>query len=221
MTGVDTVIIGGSGLITSGTVNVNGPGGNDAISVLGDTTVIDAATITINGGDGDDTITSQVTTQTLLLQRIQRLLLMVELVQISHLWETGWYRFANLTYTISISNIEVIQLNSNLHTINATFQAADISGQSITMKADGAGDGFTVVGAAGTTTIDLSTSVIDQTLTKPLLALPITGSNATGAQTTRVRLLRIRLRVVLALTLLRLALVSTQLPVMPAMILSI
>ena len=57
MTGVDTVTIGGSGLITSGTVNVSGLGGNDAISVLGDTTVIDAATITINGGDGDDTIT--------------------------------------------------------------------------------------------------------------------------------------------------------------------
>ena len=89
-----------------------------------------------------------------------------------------------LSGTISISNIEVIQLNSNLgNNTNATFQAADISGQSITMKADGAGDGFTVVGAATTSTIDLSTLTIDQTLTKAVVGTTITGSNGTVAQT--------------------------------------
>ena len=111
---------------------------------------------------------------------------MVERAQISlSLGDLAGTDKANLTLgTISISNIEVIQLNSNLgNNTNATFQAADISGQSITMKADGAGDGFTVVGAAGTTTIDLSTLTIDQTLTKAVVGTTITGSNATGAQT--------------------------------------
>ena len=128
--------------------------------MLGDTTVIDAATITINGGDGDDTIT--LTGDNADFVTTANTTITVDGgagTDTLSLGDLAGTDLANLTLgTISISNIEVIQLNSNLgNNTNATFQAADISGQSITMKADGAGDGFTVVGAAGTTTIDLST----------------------------------------------------------------
>ena len=184
--GIDTVTLGGSGLITSATVNVNGMGGADAISVLGDSATLAAATITINGGDGDDTITLTGDDTDLVTAATTTITVDggagTDVLSLGDLAGTD---LANLTSgTISISNIEVIQLNSNLgNNTNATFQAADISGQSITMKADGAGDGFTVVGAATTSTIDLSTLTIDQTLTKAVVGTTITGSNGTVAQT--------------------------------------
>jgi S-layer protein len=184
--GVDTVTIGGSGVITTANVNVSAGGGNDVVTITADAGTLAAATFTVNGGAGDDTIT--FTGDNAMMDTVAGTTITIDggdgedILSLGDLagnddvnWSAG---------TISISNIEVIQLNANAgDNSNATFQAADISGQSITMKADGAGDGFTVVGATTTTSIDLSTLTIDQTLTKAVVSTAIDGSNATAAQT--------------------------------------
>jgi hypothetical protein len=184
--GVDTVAIGGSGVITTANVNVSTGGGADVITITSDAGTLAAATFTVNAGGGDDTIT--FTGDNAMMDTVAGTTITIDGgdgTDILSLGDLAGNDEVNWTLgTISISNIEVIQLNANAgNNTNATFQAADISGQTMTVKADGAGDGFTVVGAAGTTTIDLSTLTIDQTLTKAVVATTIDGSNGTGAQT--------------------------------------
>jgi Ca2+-binding RTX toxin-like protein len=79
-----------------------------------------------------------------------------------------------------LSNIEVIQLAGTADQGNANFQAADMSGQTFTMKSDGGQDdnGFTVTAAATTTVIDLSTLTIDTTISKAVDMVAITASAA-------------------------------------------
>jgi hypothetical protein len=87
----------------------------------------------------------------------------------------------NLTLgTITLTNVEAIQLAGTNDTGNAVFQAADMSGATFTMKSDGGndGDGFTVAAAATTTEIDLSTLTIDRTIDKALSTVAIVASSA-------------------------------------------
>jgi hypothetical protein len=86
------------------------------------------------------------------------------------------------------ADIEVIKLATTDDNTNATFQAADISGQSFTMKSSdgttgGTQLGFTVEAAAGTTAIDLSTLTIDQTITNAVYSTAMTAAAATGGVT--------------------------------------
>jgi len=151
-----------AGTLAGATINVNAGAGDDSITLTGDDANMDTVagtTIVINGGDGTDTLT------------------------LGDAAGTDDVDFS--AGSITFNSIEIIQLaDTSGDTTNATFQAADMSGQTFTMKADGsAGEGFTVVGAASTTVIDLSTLVIDQTITKAVSAVTINGSAGTSAQT--------------------------------------
>jgi hypothetical protein len=76
-------------------------------------------------------------------------------------------------------DVDVIQLSNTADLLNATFQASDMSGKTFTMKADGtATTGFTVIAKASTSTIDLSTLTIDQTISKGVTGVGINGATA-------------------------------------------
>jgi hypothetical protein len=185
--GVDTVTIGASGLITTATVTANTGAGDDVIAITADAGTLAAATISVNAGAGDDSIT--LTGDDTNMDTIAGTTIVInggDGTDTLTLGDSGGSDDVDFTLgSITFNSIEVIQLaDGSGDTTNATFQAADISGQTFTMKSDGsAGEGFTVVGAASTTVIDLSTLVIDQTISKAVSATTINGSAGTSAQT--------------------------------------
>ena len=133
---------------------IDGGAGNDGITLSAYGNAVASSTLTVDGGAGTDTLTLDDNT----------------------VMTSG---------TITFSNLEVIQLAGTGDVGNANFQAGDMSGQTFTMKSDGGndGNGFTVTGAAGTTVIDLSTLVMDQTVTKGVFATTITAAAGTAGAT--------------------------------------
>ncbi|PVE04999.1 hypothetical protein [Limnohabitans sp. Rim28] len=174
--GIDTVTLGGSGTIETATINLTTGAGADVVTlVAAAAATFAAATITVASGTGDDSIAINGGA--------------VNVAGTSIVIDGGdgtdTLTLADATDlrlgSVTLSNIEVIQLNGAADNLNAYFQASDISGQAYTMKGDGAGGGFTVTGGATTTAIDLSTLTIDQTLTKAITQLAVTAASASQA----------------------------------------
>jgi len=170
--GVDTITIGGSANITTGTINIQSAGGNDAITVNSAGGTLAGATIYVDGGAGDDSITHTAALVTTAASTLT----------VKGGDGTDTLTLADNTLltlgTIDL-DVDVIQLSNTADLLNATFQASDMSGKTFTMKADGtATTGFTVIAAASTSTIDLSTLTIDQTISKGVTGVGIDGATA-------------------------------------------
>jgi hypothetical protein len=198
--GVDTISANG---MTTGTANITSGGGADVISVGMTTDTITSGKVTANLGDGNDTISVGYGTIAAGMSTVIdagagddgiTLSAYGNAVAATTLTVDGGAGTDTLTLddntvmtagAITFSNLEVIQLAGKNDTGNANFQAADISGQTFTMKSDGGndGNGFTVTGAATTTVIDLSTLTMDQTVTKGVFATTITAAAGTAGAT--------------------------------------
>jgi hypothetical protein len=197
--GVDTIT---AAALTTGTANVNSGGGADVI-LVGSSDTITTGKVTINSGDGNDTLTVGYGTIAAGTSTVVdmgagndgiTLSSYTNATASSTLTIDGGAGTDTLTLddntvmtsgAITFSNLEVIQLAGTGDAGNANFQAADLSGATLTMKSDGGndGNGFTVTGAASTTVIDLSSLTIDQTVTKGAFATAITAAAGSAGAT--------------------------------------
>ncbi|PVE05020.1 hypothetical protein B472_16550, partial [Limnohabitans sp. Rim28] len=146
--GEDTITIGTHGDFAGATVVVNTGAGDDTITWSGADDTASTSKITIAAGDGDDILLLDTGTD----------------------WDTG---------TITLSGIETIRVAGSDDNTNMRWKASNLSGQTYTMQADGTADeGFTVVAAATTTTIDLSKLNIDRTIDYAVSGTAIDASAA-------------------------------------------
>jgi hypothetical protein len=178
--GANVITVGDGDTITTATASITTGAGADTITV--GTGVLNGATITVASGAGDDTVTLSGASTSVAGDTIN--ISMGDGTGDTLVLDDGTDLGAG-TITLN-ADIEVIKLATGDDNVNATFQASDLSGQSFTMKSsDGTTAvantlGFTVEGAASTTTIDLSSLTIDQSITNAIYSTAITASAATG-----------------------------------------
>ncbi|MDD3855522.1 S-layer family protein [Sulfurimonas sp.] len=174
--GDDTLTLGGSS-ITTGTVNANLGDGDNTVTYTDDGTSANTVTITTGSGTdavslADDTVANDILT--INMGTGTDTLTLTNGVDLS-------------AGTVTLSGIEIIvgTTSGADTTVDASFQAADIAGTSMTLKGTVVSQvTFEVVGAANTSTIDLSTLTIDQSVTNAVKAMVVDASaNTTTAQT--------------------------------------
>lgn len=170
--GDDTVAVGGAGTISSGVVNLNLGNGKNDVTVR--TAAASTAKVTVVTGEGADTVTFGGSTAA------------GANLSINTGAGADTLKLDNATDltlgTVTLAGIETIVINNANSAVNATFQAATLSGQSYAIKgsaaAGGADTGFTVTGKAETTTIDLSGLVISRDVSSNVNAVTINASTA-------------------------------------------
>lgn len=175
--GIDTVTAGAA--LTTGTINLNLGDGANVVN-LDDAAGAGTRDVTTGGGDDTLTFTGSLDDANDVLK-----------------WTAGAGTDTLILATdgadlsvskITLSGVEVIKIKVDGGadaTAEAKIAAEDVSGTTMTIKASAynANNQVEFVGAAATTTVDLSGLTIDQSLTNGIAGVIVTSTAATAAQT--------------------------------------